>query len=173
MQQLTAQNDDLSSTVETLKEELIASHEEAERASHELDSIRSRALEENAQESLLRERELRETQTELERCRMEREEWERTALQGRALADDLKSTVEILKREVELEREAREIELTELDSEKEKSNNLQSVLQDFQAGKSLCLCRTVDLVHIVLTFGQPRIMNYDKQSKITTHSLFK
>lgn len=81
MQQLTAQNDDLSSTVETLKEELIASNEEAQRASNELDNMRNRALQENAQESLLRERELRETQTELERCRMERDEWERTALQ--------------------------------------------------------------------------------------------
>ena len=33
MQQLTAQNEDLVATVETLKSELIASNEEAERAS--------------------------------------------------------------------------------------------------------------------------------------------
>ncbi|KAG5634220.1 hypothetical protein H0H81_002828 [Sphagnurus paluster] len=135
VQQLTAQNDDLASTVETLKEELITSHEEAERAAHELDIMRGRALEENAQESLLRERELRETQTELERCRMEREEWERTAMQERALVDDFKSSVEAYKRELELEREARERELVELELEREKSTNLQSVLQDFQAAK--------------------------------------
>ncbi|KAG5641132.1 hypothetical protein DXG03_005946 [Asterophora parasitica] len=135
VQQLTAQNDDLASTVETLKEELIASHEEADRAANELDSMRSRTLEENAQESLLRERELRETHTELERCRMEREEWERTALQERALVDDLRSSVETFKHELEMEQEARERELLELKSEREKSSNLQSVLQDFQAAK--------------------------------------
>ncbi|KAG6854485.1 hypothetical protein C0991_006087 [Blastosporella zonata] len=135
VQQLTAQNEDLATTVETLKEELIASHEEAERSANELDAMRSRALEENAQESIMRERELREAQTELERCRMERDEWERTALQERALSDDLRSSVETYKRELELEREARDRELLELESEKEKSENLQSVLQDFQTAK--------------------------------------
>lgn len=135
MQQLTAQNDDLSSTVETLKEELIASNEEAQRASNELDNMRNRALQENAQESLLRERELRETQTELERCRMERDEWERTALQERVNAEETKSTLETLKHELEQEREARERVDADLDSEREKSDNLQSVLQDFQAGQ--------------------------------------
>lgn len=134
MQQLTAQNDDLSSTIETLKEELVASNDEAERASNELDNMRNRAFQENAQESLLRERELRETQTELEACRMERDEWERMALQEKVIADEAKSTVESLKHDLELEREARERETGELESEREKTDNLQSVLQDFQAG---------------------------------------
>ncbi|KAG6831849.1 hypothetical protein H0H87_003648 [Tephrocybe sp. NHM501043] len=135
VQQLTAQNEDLATTVETLKDELIASHEEAERAANDLDTMRSRALEENAQEGIMRERELREAQTELERCRIERDEWERMALQERALSDDLKSSAETYKRELELEREVRDRELLELESEKEKSENLQSVLQDFQAAK--------------------------------------
>jgi len=134
VQQLTAQNDDLTATVETLKEELIASHDEAERVSMELDTLRSRALEESAQESLIRERELRDAQMELERCRMERDEWERMAMQERAAVDDLKSGVETLKTDLVLEREARERDTLELQSEKEKSQNLESVLQDFQAG---------------------------------------
>ncbi|KAG5220119.1 Guanylate kinase [Salix suchowensis] len=83
LQQLTAQNEDLTSTVETLKEELVSSNHEAERAHLELDHVRSRTLLESTQESMLRERELREAQTELERCRMERDEWERTAQQER------------------------------------------------------------------------------------------
>jgi hypothetical protein len=134
MQQLTAQNDDLTATVETLKEELIASHNETERASNELDNLRSRSLQESTQESLVRERELREAQMELERCRMERDEWERVAMQERAVVDDLKSNFEGLKTDLELEREARNRETLELQSEKEKSHNLESVLQDFQAG---------------------------------------
>ncbi|KAG6812186.1 hypothetical protein H0H92_003991 [Tricholoma furcatifolium] len=135
LQQMTAENEDLKATVEALKAELIVSHEETERTTTELDAIRSRALEDNAQESLARERELREAQTELERSRMERDEWERTFLQERAISDDLKASAETFKRELELEREARDRELIELESEKEKSQNLQSVLQDFQVAK--------------------------------------
>lgn len=170
MQQLTMQNDDLASTVETLREELIVSHEEAERASRELDSIRSRALEENAQESFLRERELREVQTELERCKMEREEWERTALQERAFVDDLKSTVEAFKRELELERESHEREQLELEAEREKASNLQSVLQDFQAGRFLEQYRHTIPVCGTLILRQPRTTSCGRLSRIMIRS---
>jgi hypothetical protein len=139
VQQLTAQNDDLNSTVEMLKEELISTSAEAERASSELDNMRSRAFEENAQEIVARERELRETQTELERCRMEKDEWERMALQDKVVADEAKSNAEMFRRDLELEREARERDAAELESEREKSENLQSVLQDFQAGECALL----------------------------------
>lgn len=135
VQQLTAQNDDLTATVEMLKEELISTSAEAERASSELDNMRSRAFEENAQENLVRERELRETQTELERCRMEKDEWERMAQQDKVVADEAKSNAEMYRRDLELEREARERDAAELESEREKCENLQSVLQDFQAAK--------------------------------------
>ncbi|KAJ6473552.1 hypothetical protein C8R47DRAFT_987262 [Mycena vitilis] len=135
VQQLQAQNDDLNSTVELLKEELISSSAEAERASSELDNMRSRAFEESAQENQVRERELRETQTELERCRMEKDEWERMAMQDKVVADEARSNAEMYRRDLELEREARERDAAELDSEREKSENLQSVLQDFQAAK--------------------------------------
>ena len=135
MQQLTVQNDDLVATVETLKAELIASNEEAERASRELEAMRSRALQENAQEAFLRERELREAQAELEQVRIERDEWERKALQERVLADEARSTLENLRRDLEIEREAREREANALQIEREKVNNLQSVLEDFQAGE--------------------------------------
>lgn len=135
MQQLTAEKDDLSATIETLKLELISSHEEAERVSGQLDAMRSRALQENAQESLQRERELREAQMELERCRMERDEWERSALQEQTVSEELRSNVEELTRELEMESAAKARDATELEREREKTENLQSVLQDFQAGK--------------------------------------
>jgi hypothetical protein len=50
----------------------ISLHEENERVSSELHSMRSRAYQEVTQESLIREREIRDAQTELEWCRMER-----------------------------------------------------------------------------------------------------
>ena len=113
---------------------MIASNAETERVLRDLDSLRSRALQEDAQESLARERELRESQGELERCRLDRDEWERVALQERAVADDAKSSAEILRRDLELEVAAMGRLDAELQAEREKSTNLQSVLQDFQSG---------------------------------------
>lgn len=134
IESLTNQVDDLNATVEALKEELITSHQEAERSAHELDALRARTLQENSHEALQRERELRETQLELERCRMERDEWERTASHEKALAEDARETTETLRRELELERELRARDAEALAAEQEKTANLQSVLQDFQAG---------------------------------------
>ena len=106
-----------------------------ERASSELDTMRTRSL----QESLQREKELRETQLDFERCRMERDDWERSAEQEKAISEETRSTVESLRRDLDLQVEARAKETAELNLERERSENLQSVLQDFQAGKVLFL----------------------------------
>jgi chromosome segregation ATPase len=143
IQHLTAQNEDLVSTVETLKAELIASHEEAERNSKELDTIRSQVLNENAQESLLRERELRETLSELERCRLERGEWERASMQEKMLGDEARLNLETLRRDLEMEREVRARESVELVAARETATNLQSVLEDFSASKEHELSQAV------------------------------
>jgi hypothetical protein len=65
---------------------------------------------------------------------MERDEWERTAMQDKVVVDEARTALESLKRDLELEREAREREAGELELAREQSNNLQSVLEDFQAG---------------------------------------
>jgi hypothetical protein len=130
--------------VETLKQELIVSHEEAERSTSELDALRTRAFQESEKESLRRERELREVQNELERCRLERDEWERVALQERVVADEAKTAVDMYKRDLDLEREGRAREAGELELEREKSTNLQSVLEDFQVGESRSVHRVVN-----------------------------
>ena len=134
IQQLTAEGDDFRSTVETLKAELISSNDEAERATRELEALRTRALHENAQESMLRERELRETQSELERCRIERDEWERALMQERVVLNEARVSIDILSRDFEIEQEARRRDVGALEMERERAINLQSVLEDFQAG---------------------------------------
>ncbi|KAI0718772.1 hypothetical protein C8T65DRAFT_638047 [Cerioporus squamosus] len=135
VQQLTVQNEDLVATVETLKSELIASNEEAERASRELETMRSRALHDSTQETFLRERELRELQAELEQCRIERDEWEQKALQEHISADQARTAADTLRRDLEVERDARQRAEADLAVEREKCGNLQSVLEDFQASK--------------------------------------
>lgn len=127
----------MTAAVETLQNEILTSNAEAERASKELESIRSRAYEESSQEALIRERELRGLQIELERCRMERDEWEREAMEGRVTLDEAKMTTENLKRDLELEAKTRQEMEAELEAEREKATNLQSVLEDFQLGLPL------------------------------------
>ena len=135
IQQLTAQNEDLQQTIQALQAEIVTSNVESERASRELEHMRSRAFEEGAQESLIRERELRETQLELERCRVERDEWERDAQELRIQADEARSELEVVKREMEFEQSTRSQQEKDLTSEREKTANLQSVLEDFQMGE--------------------------------------
>ncbi|KAL0569020.1 hypothetical protein V5O48_012955 [Marasmius crinis-equi] len=135
IQQITAQNEDLSSTVETLKEELIVSHEEVERASNELDLLRNRTLHENTQEALLRDRELRNVQTELERYRMMVEERELNEMKEKALLEESRSKVETLETDLKLAQVSLERAEESSKREKERGDNLQSVLADFQAAK--------------------------------------
>ncbi|KAI5118545.1 hypothetical protein M0805_008485 [Coniferiporia weirii] len=135
IQQLSMQNEDMNETVQTLQNEIITSNAEAERASKELENMRSRVYEESSQEALVRERELRDLQVELERCRMERDEWEGEALEGRVNLDEAKMALENFKRDLELESEVRERLSAELEMEREKATNLQSVLEDFQLSK--------------------------------------
>ena len=130
MQTLTAHNEDLGATVETLKAELMASHAETERTARELDLLRHRDM----SESVASAHELRETMAELERCRLEREEWEREAMQERLAVEEARGIAEALRRELDVEREARGRERVELDATKETAANLQSVLEDFQTG---------------------------------------
>lgn len=98
--------------------------------------MRNQLLHESAHESLQRERELRETQLELERCRIERDEWERSALREQTVSEELRSTVDELRRDLQLLGAVKDKDAQELEHERQKTANLQSVLQDFQTGVS-------------------------------------
>ena len=110
------------------------SHEEVERASNELDLLRNRTLHENTQEALQRERELRNVQTELERYRMMVEERDLSEMRERALLDESRSRTETLETELKLAQVSLERVEESGKREKERADNLQSVLADFQAG---------------------------------------
>jgi chromosome segregation ATPase len=134
--QLTAQNEDLLSTVEALQSEVLASNAESERASRELDAMRQ----EVSGESLQREQALREARAELERTRTARDDWEAEAMAQRVRVDEARSTLEATYRELAGAKEASERDAAARDAEAERANNLQAVLEDFQSG--VCQCRT-------------------------------
>lgn len=132
---MNAQNESLNNSVTTLRDELIFASNESAKLSEELRVIRSRAVEESAHEASIREGQILELQNELEICRTERDEWERVAQQESMAADEARSLLETARREWEIEEAQREKEAQDLAMEKEKSANLQSVLEDFQAGQ--------------------------------------
>ncbi|KAF8595380.1 hypothetical protein BDV93DRAFT_501288 [Ceratobasidium sp. AG-I] len=145
--QLTSTNEDLSNTIETLKQELITTSEDASNLSHELSSLRQRALDttSSADAELEQTRlelehtrgELEMTRRELEGERLEREELEREAAQERVMAEEVRAQVNVLRREVEQAATLRARETEAVEREKEKSANLQSVLEDFQLAKDM------------------------------------
>ena len=113
--------------------ELVSSNEEAERLSQELDALRNRALQDNAYESSLRERDA----AELERVRRERDDWERVAMEERIRGESLSAEISVLHREQQAVIIELEVRTEELKQEKQTSSNLQSVLEDFQSGMSI------------------------------------
>jgi hypothetical protein len=170
VQQLSAQNQDLESTMETLKDELIVSHSEAEKSSRELESLRNRALQDSALEAATREREVLELQGELERCRVERDEWEHALLEERVVADEAKAALAGSRRELVLEKDARSREADELQRERERSANLQSVLEDFQSGAQP---DAMPLQSILTVWLKPRSMKHDRLCGSTKYSYNK
>jgi hypothetical protein len=82
----------------------------------------------------MRERELRDAQNELERIRVERDDWEQAAMRHKVDYEDAHTLIDSLRRDLQVEREAREQEADQLEIERERCTNLQSVLEDFQAG---------------------------------------
>lgn len=91
-------------------------------------------MEDSAHEASMRERQIHDLQAELEICRTERDDWERAAQHESVTADELRTALAALRRELELEVANEEGIARELDLERAKSANLQSVLEDFQSG---------------------------------------
>ncbi|KAG8715004.1 hypothetical protein FRC11_006160 [Ceratobasidium sp. 423] len=145
--QLTTANEDLSSTIETLKQELNNSLEDASNLSRELSAFRQRALDTTSSadaelEQMRTEvehtrRDLEATRRELEEERLDREELEREVGQERVMTEELKAQLAVLRREVEQAATQRARESEAIQREKEKSANLQSVLEDFQLAKDM------------------------------------
>lgn len=159
--QLTAQNDDLLSTVDALQSEVMASNAESERASRELDAMRQ----EVSGESLQREQALREARAELERTHTARDDWEAEAMAQRVHVEEARLTLEATYRELTGAKEASERNAAERDAETMRANNLQAVLEDFQSGALTCRAplRPGIWSEFSFFFFQRRITNYNRR----------
>lgn len=136
---LRAANEDLQSTIETLKVELIQSNEESEVVHSELEQLRLRAFDsqrQSSEEVSTRERALRDAQEDLERERIEKEEWEGEAMRERVRREEVLARLGSVEMELGMAKSDREVLREERDREAEAASNLHAVLQEFQAGMS-------------------------------------
>lgn len=125
-------------TVDTLKNELINSNEDAEQAHGELEQLRLRASDSQkhtSEEATSREMALRDAQEDLERVRMEKEEWEGEAMRERVRSDELAVRLGQVEMELAAAKGERELLREERDREAESAANLHAVLEEFQAGE--------------------------------------
>ncbi|KPV75353.1 uncharacterized protein RHOBADRAFT_53339 [Rhodotorula graminis WP1] len=135
---LRAANDDLASTLDTLKGELIQSHADADALHTEVEQLRARAFDsERASSDEAQEREvaLREAQEDLERVRIERDEWEGEAMRERVRREDQGARLGVVEMELAQAKADREVLREERDREMESAANLHAVLEEFQAAK--------------------------------------
>lgn len=124
-------------TVETLKNELIQSNEDADAAHSELEQLRLHAFDSEKQtndEANERDLLLREVQEDLERVKIEREEWESEAMRERVRREEMQQIYGQLEMELATAKTERENLREERDREQESAANLHAVLEEFQAG---------------------------------------
>jgi hypothetical protein len=111
-------------------------------------------------ESLQREQALRETRAELERTHTARDDWETEAMAQRVRVDEARLTLEATYRELTGAKEASERNAAERDTETERANNLQAVLEDFQSG--VLRVEHAEILHLVLS-----AYSFSERSRIT------
>ncbi|KAG8968875.1 hypothetical protein FRC03_005748 [Tulasnella sp. 419] len=126
---LQADIESYQSTTQTLQHELALASQESAKLTSELHSLRNRSVDDSAR--------TRELEEDVERLKLERLEWEEIIQQERVGWEELGREVMVQKREVEGGREERDTLRAELEKEKEKTKNLQSVLEEFQAVKEV------------------------------------
>ena len=143
---LQTKTGELHGTVETLKSELLASHEDVERLTQELDSVRlAQAQNSSTSQSDRKSSEvrLREMQEMTERYRIDAESWESSCMEERAYREELAMEIRDIKseRDEAIMREGEERKRAE--REAQSALGLQQVLEEFQASQESEVQRTL------------------------------
>ncbi|KAK8865685.1 hypothetical protein IAR55_000830 [Kwoniella newhampshirensis] len=124
----------LQSTIQTLQSELSSASQESASLQAQLAQLRSQS-DSSSSDVLSLTREMRELRGEMERLRLEREEWEVEAGRERERREAVEEEMRLIERRERDERRELERALDELDGERERGNNLQEVLSEFQVAK--------------------------------------
>ncbi|KAM0787675.1 hypothetical protein ACM66B_003738 [Microbotryomycetes sp. NB124-2] len=166
--ELRATNEDLASTVETLRNELIQANEDSEHAHTELERMRQTAFDSQkstSDEATERELALRDLQEDLERVRYEREEWESEAMRERVRREEAQARVNQLELELAQANKERETLRHERDREAESATNLHAVLEEFQEAKERELKTTLGDLKAQVKEANDHLVMYKERAK--------
>ncbi|KAK4056841.1 hypothetical protein OIO90_002091 [Microbotryomycetes sp. JL221] len=166
--ELRATNEDLSETVETLKNELIQANEDSEHAHTELERLRQTAFDSQrttSDEATERELALRDLQEDLERVRNEREEWESEAMRERVRREEAQARLNQLELELAQANKERETLRHERDREAESASNLHAVLEEFQEAKERELNTTLRDLSAQLQESNDSLIMFKERAK--------
>ncbi|KAG8792512.1 hypothetical protein FRC17_008588, partial [Serendipita sp. 399] len=144
---LNAQNEDLQTTITSLHSELASTNTESDRLTKELDALRNSLRQQQLSSSLAHSNELssltseahllrdqvKEGQELLERARLEKEEWEKILMEERIASEALRAENRLLKKEAEAQGSMRRKFEVDLEEERQRANNLETVLAEFEA----------------------------------------
>ncbi|KAG8817130.1 hypothetical protein FRC19_011613 [Serendipita sp. 401] len=150
---LTSQNEDLQSTVTSLHSELASTNTESERLTKELDSLRNSLRQQQLSSTVAHSTEVssltaeahslrdqvKEGQELLERARLEKEEWEKILMEERVSSETLRGENRLLRKEAEAQGSMRRKFELELEDERQRANNLETVLTEFEADQERSL----------------------------------
>ncbi|KAK4046996.1 hypothetical protein OIV83_005682 [Microbotryomycetes sp. JL201] len=166
--ELRATNDDLASTIETLRNELIQANEDSDHAHSELERMRQTAFDSQkstSDEATEREHAIRDMQEDLERVRYEREEWESEAMRERVRREEAQARVNQLELELAQANTERETLRHERDREAESATNLHAVLEEFQEAKERELKTTLGDLTAQLKEANDHLIMYKERAK--------
>ncbi|KAG8847165.1 hypothetical protein FRB91_012062 [Serendipita sp. 411] len=150
---LTSQNEDLQSTITSLHSELASTNTESERLTKELDSLRNSLRQQQLSSTVAHSTEVssltaeahslrdqvKEGQELLERARLEKEEWEKILMEERVSSETLRGENRLLRKEAEAQGSMRRKFELELEDERQRAKNLETVLTEFEADQERSL----------------------------------
>ncbi|BEJ18027.1 hypothetical protein CspHIS471_0703040 [Cutaneotrichosporon sp. HIS471] len=131
---LTDESSALSDTITTLRSELESTSTESASLSSQLAQLRSQS-DSSSSDVLSLTREMRELRGDMERLRAEREEWEAEAARERERRESLEDEMRAAERRERVAHDEAEHARRQAEGEKERADNLQEVLGEFQNAK--------------------------------------
>lgn len=146
---MTSRTEELEKTVEVLKTELVASHQDVDRATKELDALRATGGDASSSSSATAgsssgpadearrstEVKTRELQEMAERYRIEAEGWESACMEERAHREELELELRRAREERQESQRSEQEQRRLAESEAQSARGLQQVLEEFQAGE--------------------------------------
>ncbi|CAG8478830.1 2505_t:CDS:2 [Paraglomus occultum] len=160
---LTQQKQQLMKLVSELNVELEDVKGQCQTLTRELEMSRSHSMkidQQAAQELIQKDGIIQKLEDDLENVNREKREWEMVAMQLRGSKDDMIACVKQLEREIEVLQSEKEAIKLEKEAESESLNNLQGVLEEFQAAKESEIREIVEGIERKLSITATELSEY-------------